>query len=92
MNIDLFEIMDAWARSIRPSPEEKELAKKRAEICNGCEHRVQKFNKIKIGIVCTQCGCPIEKKVYSKKQNPCPLKKWESVDIEYFNKPKTKTI
>jgi hypothetical protein len=32
------EIIGSWVISFNPSPEQKELAEKRYEICLGCEH------------------------------------------------------
>jgi len=47
-------------------------------------------NKLKIGVVCGECGCPITKKIFSNDFNDCPLKKWEEVDTTYQTfKPKS---
>ena len=74
------EIVRAWFSSFTGSDEQKELALNRLEICNGCEHI--KTNVINV-IVCGNCGCPINKKIFSPLYNSCPLKKWEESDKNY---------
>jgi len=75
------EIVTAWMISFNPTEEEKILAEKRYEICNGCEKR----GKNLVGVeVCKACGCPLSKKIFTlKDEDSCPLKKWKEVDIEF---------
>ena len=79
---NLGEIIEAWAASYAKNPERQQLAQLRYEICRGCEH----FGKRAIvgDEYCKDCGCPISKKVFSKKFNACPLKKWENVDKSFY--------
>ena len=79
---DIGEIIDAWAQSYSPDPDRKKLAELRYEVCRGCEH----FGKRPIlgDEYCKDCGCPISKKVFSKRYNACPLKKWEDTDTAFF--------
>ena len=79
------EIIEAWTISFKPSPEQKLLAEKRGEICDECPSKIPN-NKLFKFPVCKECGCPIGKKIFTNEINPCPLKKWEDIDVEYFNK------
>lgn len=90
--MNLNEIIDSWIISIKPSEEQKILAKKRVEICNNCEEKKIITRKLYIGIICRNCGCPINKKIFSPKQNPCPLKKWEQVDNDFFKSFEKKNL
>jgi hypothetical protein len=77
------EIMSAWVVSFNPTPEQKELAEKRYEICLGCE-QYGKSRPVLGDEYCKKCLCPIQKKVYTQKLNDtCPLKKWENVEQEF---------
>lgn len=81
------EIITAWVVSFNPTDEEKLLAEKRYEICSTCPIR---GNLIGIEI-CTECGCPLSKKVFTlKDQDSCPLKKWDNVDAEFRKTKKNK--
>jgi hypothetical protein len=77
------EIINAWAVSLNPTSEQKELAEKRYEICLGCEH-YGKSRPVTGDEYCKKCLCPIQKKVYTQKLNDtCPLKKWDAVEKEF---------
>lgn len=79
---DIGEIIDAWAQSYSPDVDRKKLAELRYDICRGCEHFGKRF--LINDEYCKECGCPISKKVFSKKFNACPLKKWEETDTAFF--------
>lgn len=83
------EIITAWAVSFNPTPEQKLLAEKRYEICLGCNY-YGKSRPITGDEYCKKCLCPIQRKVYTQKENEtCPLNKWESVENEFrINKRK----
>jgi hypothetical protein len=89
MDFDFKKITKAWFDSYFGSDKQKELALKRSSICEVCPSRDVKVKGIDLLTVCGECGCPIKKKIFSDVFNDCPLKKWESVDLEYF--PSTKT-
>lgn len=74
------EIVTSWFNSFNGTKPQKELALERLEICNGCDE--MKTNKINV-IICGNCGCPINAKIFSPIYNSCPLKKWESSDKNY---------
>ncbi len=78
MNIK--EIVKAWFTSFVGTDEQKKLAVERLDVCNSCEHI--KTNQVGV-IVCGNCGCPINKKIFSPIYNSCPLKKWEESDKNY---------
>lgn len=91
--MNLTEIIDAWITALNPTAEEKSKSIERAIICGTCPKLKDtsllgtKYKK------CSECGCPISKKIFSSEFNPCPLKKWESVDSKYMPAQKnTKTI
>lgn len=86
--MDFTEIINAWIISINPNEEQKTLALNRANICDTCEYKKYVIKKP----ICSACGCPIEKKIFSEKQNPCPKGKWKDVDSKFFLKNKQKNI
>lgn len=97
MAIDLKEITQAWITSFFATQEQKELAQKRYEICLKCPSLKEKYIpfKKKYYYQCSECGCPIQKKIYSPKYNPCPLKKWNVSDDNHpdiFQKNKKNVI
>jgi hypothetical protein len=69
------EIADAWITAANPTDEEKELAKKRYNICLGCEH-YRATRPITHDENCKACGCPLSKKVFARKKTSCPENKW----------------
>jgi hypothetical protein len=89
--MDVKEIVTAWASSFNPTPQEKELADKRTSICETCPSMKKIFNQ-KWSAFCGECGCPIGKKVYTKSNNPCPLKKWSEVDGDLYLPKSEKTL
>jgi hypothetical protein len=82
-------IIDAWKIANDPTPEQIELSIKRMEICKKCESLSELIKGLKISTVCTECGCPISKKVFTDIFNSCPLEKWADCDMNYFEKQKT---
>jgi hypothetical protein len=64
----LLEIYDGWKNYAFPSPKVEEKAKKRINICVGCD-KLTKRNYCKI------CGCYMPAKVRSLKSK-CEIKKW----------------
>ena len=65
MELDFKKIIKAWVVAANPSPSQKELAERRMEICNGCEHKKIITKKLNIGVVCGECGCPLNKKIFT---------------------------
>lgn len=93
--INYKEIFDAWKIAANPTKLQEELAQKRLEICKGCEFNKEILKGIKWSAYCSDCGCPLNKKVFSKTFNACTQKKWENVDIMYLelkSKKENKTI
>ena len=83
--IDYKEIVQAWMKSKNPTPREQELAEKRLNVCLGCDYRKEILKGIKWSAYCGDCGCPLQKKVYSNIFNACTQKKWSEIDSEYMN-------
>ena len=85
MIIDYKEIFEAWKTSIKPTPEREELAQKRLDVCLGCNYRKEVLKGVKWSAYCEDCGCPINKKIFSQIFNACTQKKWGDVDSEYLD-------
>jgi len=90
MSINPKQIIKAWATSFNPNTDEKELADLRKKICDSCPSKKEVLKNKKWSAVCSECGCPISKKVFTIEFNPCPLKKWEPVDEKFFLKQQNK--
>jgi len=84
MDFDFKKITKAWFDSYFGSDKQKELAIKRAKICETCPSRKVMAEGIDLLTVCGECGCPIKKKIFSSDFNDCPLSKWKNVDTPYF--------
>jgi hypothetical protein len=80
MELDFKKISKAWFDSYFGTIEQKELATQRASICEECPSRKVITEKIDLFTICGECGCPLNKKVFSSTYNDCPLKKWKDVD------------
>jgi hypothetical protein len=83
------EIFEAWAISFNPDDAQAELASKRIEICDVCEHKA-----LEPYIRCDQCGCALKAKIYTPRTHKddggsCPKTKWKEVEDEYL---KTKDV
>jgi len=90
MKIDFVKILEAYRIKISPTPEQKELALKRLDICNGCEFLKgsveDNFAK------CGACGCFIHGKIFTNKGDECPKGKWSEVDKGHFKKKVKQTL
>jgi hypothetical protein len=62
------EILRSYKNYFTATSHQKIIAARRLAICQSCE----KWN----GIICTQCGCFTEVKVFSPNKESCPLLKW----------------
>jgi hypothetical protein len=86
-------IIQSWIAAANPTEEQKTIAEKRYSICDMCPSKKTITSKLEIGVVCDECGCPINKKIFSPNFNECPLRKWEKVDDLYFpNRKVNKTL
>lgn len=94
MELNFKKIYNAWVTSYYPNEVQKLLAEKRNEICETCPSRKVLTDKLKLGVICGECGCPLTKKIFSNDFNDCPLKKWEEVDTMYrtFNTKSNKSL
>lgn len=88
--IDYKEIFEAWKTSYKPTEKQEEQARERLDVCLGCDHRREVLKGVKWSAYCNDCGCPINKKVFSKTFNACTQKKWEEVDSKYMDVVPTK--
>jgi len=70
------EIFKSWNISFNPDFKQNEMASKRIEICNSCEHKIRQ-----IGINrCSVCGCALKAKIFSPVKGACPKGKWDEID------------
>jgi len=70
------EIFKAWGIALNPSLSQQNLAAKRLEICNSCEHKTSTAGINR----CSVCGCALKGKVFSPVQGACPKGKWDKID------------
>jgi hypothetical protein len=69
------EIVESWAISINPTPEQKRVAEIRLKTCTGCEFWAENAFGIRY---CKQCGCATKAKVFTPKGlEGCPEGKWK---------------
>ena len=80
MGFNLKTISQSWFDSYFGTDSQKELAKERLSICESCPSKKELFKNQSWSVVCGECGCPINKKIFSKKIKECPLNKWNEVD------------
>lgn len=92
MGFNVSKIIDAWATSINPTDNERKLADARWSICDTCTSKVETLKNKKWSYLCGDCGCPLNKKIFTKTFGECPRGKWDNVDSEYFNIKKQKTL
>ena len=92
MHFDVKEIVSAWMSKMNPTETQKELATKRAEICNQCPDVGKVLDRAEGTRYCMNCGCFIEAKVYSYKEGACPKGKWDKVDREFRNTQALKVL
>ena len=90
--MDFKQIANAWIIAHNPSKLQLKLAEERSKICDECPSKKTITTKLKIGVVCNECGCPISKKIFTDDYNPCPLKKWGEVDETYIPQKKKSTL
>jgi hypothetical protein len=74
------EIGESWIIANNPSEAQLKLAEARLDICTGCDKMVK---GTLVEFKCSECGCPIHKKIFSPKFDACPLHKW--LDVENTN-------
>jgi hypothetical protein len=68
------EIIRSWFISINPTDEQVIKSIHRMDTCLECEHK--KDSEIFSFSYCDKCGCPLRKKVFTPKEDGCPLGKW----------------
>lgn len=92
MHFDVKEIVSAWVSKVNPKDSQRELAEKRANICNECDQVKEAIKSANGTRYCGQCGCFLEAKVYSYKEGACPLGKWDEIDRKYRNTQALKVL
>ena len=71
------EIFKSWVAAVNPTQNQQAIAQYRANVCDSCDKK--KYVKALASFVCSSCGCPLSRKVFSPKpgREACPLSKWE---------------
>lgn len=82
MGFDIKTITQSWFDSYFGTEEQRILAKERLKICEACPSKNEIIANQSWSMVCGECGCPIKKKIFSKKIKECPLDKWKEVDAK----------
>ncbi len=82
--INYKDIFQAWKKAFNPTPKEEELAEKRLNVCLSCNYRKEILKGVRWSAYCDDCGCPLNKKVFSTTYNACTQKKWKDVDSDYL--------
>lgn len=77
------EIFNAWVTASSPTEDEKKLASARLDICKGCEYKREIIRNKDWALLCGQCGCPIQGKIFSDEINPCPVGYWKEIDRDF---------
>jgi uncharacterized paraquat-inducible protein A len=80
----IVDIAEAWIIAKNPSIEQKNLAEARWNICIQCDE-FRKERPVTGEPYCNDCGCPLNKKIFTNKFNECPLEKWKDVDNLLFH-------
>lgn len=75
----IIDIAEAWVIAKNPTESQKVLAQGRWNICIQCPEFREK-RPVTGEPFCNDCGCPLNKKIFSKTYNECPLKKWKEID------------
>ena len=85
------EIFKSWRISFNPNDEQSDLASKRIEICDGCEHKeMLNIGEIDIFARCNLCGCALKAKIFTPKTyqdvgGTCPIQKWTEVEKAHLD-------
>lgn len=79
----LKEIAEAWIVAANPSELQKEIAAERYSICLECEH-FRETRPILNDVHCADCGCPLDKKIFSQKYDACPQHRWLEIENKYI--------
>lgn len=78
--MDIIEIFKSWSIAYDPNEKQVELAAIRMKICDGCDAK-----KTSPVIHCSDCGCPLSKKVFTPYMHRCPRGKWNDEEVKYFS-------
>ena len=72
---NLLEIAVAWKRSANPTEEQALVAEERLAVCDGCDQK--EWSELFKTYKCGACGCLLNKKVFTPREDGCPLGKWD---------------
>lgn len=81
--MDLKEIITSWLIKNNPTEAQQQLAVERYAICEQCPSRTSMLLQKKWTEYCSECGCPLQGKIFTPKYNGCPLGKWKDIEEKY---------
>jgi hypothetical protein len=84
--MDLKEIITSWVIKYNPTEAQQQLATERYSICEKCPSKSTLLLQKKWTEHCSECGCPLQGKIFTPKSNGCPLGKWQIVEEKYLPK------
>ena len=84
--MDLKEIISAWIIKFKPTQAQQQLAVERYAICEQYPSKSSIILQKKWTEHCSECGCPLQGKIFTPKYNGCPLEKWKNVEEKYLSK------
>lgn len=84
--MDVKEILSAWLIKHNPTTTQQQLAIERYRICEECPSKSNIILQKKWTEHCSECGCPLQGKIFTPRSNGCPLGKWKSVEEKYLVK------
>lgn len=70
--MDIKEIIESWITASSPNEDDIKIADLRLKICEHCPAYKPLLNFY----ICSECNCPIHKKIFSKNKTSCPKKIW----------------
>lgn len=85
----IIDIAEAWVIAKNPTEPQKVLAQGRWNICIQCPEFREK-RPVTGEPFCNDCGCPLNKKIFSKTYNECPLGKWKEIDDLLYSQTQKK--
>jgi hypothetical protein len=85
----IIDIAEAWVIANNPTESQKLLAQGRWNICVQCDEFREK-RPVTGEPFCNDCGCSLNKKIFSKNYNKCPLNKWKEIDDLLWIEPPQK--
>jgi hypothetical protein len=82
--MDFKEIITSWLIKHSPTELQQQLAVERYTVCEECPSKTNILLQKKWTESCSECGCPLQGKIFTPKYNACPLGKWKDIEEKYL--------